>query len=166
MGLLERLVQGRENGIRARLRRLIFGLESDASPVKEEQDWNIFTRDTEDMKAPAPTPPADLGVAAPEGFSPALRAAELAPGQVQRLEIGGAEVALANVEGAFYAFNNSCPHLGGSLGDGTLDGHQVMCPLHSWLFDVRDGTCVDDADFCTPVYETQVLDGAVFVKLS
>lgn len=48
-------------------------------------------------------------------------------------------VALFNIEGVFYALDGVCPHQGGPLGKGAVQGHVVTCPWHGWQFDVRDG---------------------------
>ncbi|PYQ13032.1 MAG: hypothetical protein DMH00_05290 [Acidobacteria bacterium] len=51
----------------------------------------------------------------------------------------GRVLALFNLEGSFYAVDNSCPHRGGPLGEGFLNGCVVTCPWHGWQFDVRTG---------------------------
>jgi len=43
------------------------------------------------------------------------------------------------VGGKFCATDNVCPHRGGPLGEGTLDGSIVTCPWHGWRFDVNTG---------------------------
>lgn len=55
----------------------------------------------------------------------------------------GTEIALFNVEGKIYAIDNSCPHMGGPLGEGELDGCVVTCPWHAWQFDVTSGNCIN-----------------------
>jgi nitrite reductase (NADH) small subunit/3-phenylpropionate/trans-cinnamate dioxygenase ferredoxin subunit len=49
------------------------------------------------------------------------------------------ELALCHVEGGFWAIDNNCPHQGGPLGLGFLDGTELACPLHGWCFDVKTG---------------------------
>ncbi len=61
------------------------------------------------------------------------------PGEVTEAEVRGVEVCLANVEGRLCALNNICPHRGGPLGQGWIDGEAVVCPWHSWAFDTRSG---------------------------
>ncbi|MCI0566987.1 MAG: Rieske 2Fe-2S domain-containing protein [Acidobacteria bacterium] len=51
----------------------------------------------------------------------------------------GRVLALFNVEGDFFAVDNSCPHRGGPLGEGYLQGQVVTCPWHGWQFDVTTG---------------------------
>ncbi|MDP3981906.1 MAG: Rieske 2Fe-2S domain-containing protein [Chlamydiota bacterium] len=57
-------------------------------------------------------------------------------------EYRGETIALFNVQGKVYAIENECPHQGGPLGEGCLDGTVVTCPWHSWQFDLRTGDSV------------------------
>jgi len=72
-------------------------------------------------------------------FVSVAKVADLKPGEGKTVIVGDREVALFNVGGKFYALDNTCPHRGGSLGGGTLDGKVVTCPLHGWRFDVTTG---------------------------
>lgn len=56
--------------------------------------------------------------------------------------LNGSELALFNVDGQFYAIENSCPHRGAPLADGRLVGPVVECDWHGWRFDVRTGDCL------------------------
>jgi 3-phenylpropionate/trans-cinnamate dioxygenase ferredoxin subunit len=58
---------------------------------------------------------------------------------------GDKEILLSNVDGSYYAINNKCTHMGGSLGKGELEGHVVTCPRHGAQFDVRTGSAVGQA---------------------
>ena len=51
-------------------------------------------------------------------------------------------VAVFNIDGELFAIDDVCPHVGGSLGDGKLEGKLVVCPLHDWQFDLTNGNCV------------------------
>lgn len=53
--------------------------------------------------------------------------------------VGRYEVAVFNVGGELHALENSCPHQGGPLADGWLEGPLITCPWHGWCFDVRSG---------------------------
>ena len=64
---------------------------------------------------------------------------ELSPGQGKAVEVDGRSIALFNVDGTFYAIDNTCTHVGGPLGDGTLVGNEVTCPLHGAQFNVATG---------------------------
>ena len=65
--------------------------------------------------------------------------ADCPPGSVQELVVEDRIVALYNVDGTLFALDGVCPHQGGPLGKGALEGCLVTCPWHGWQFDVTDG---------------------------
>ncbi|MDQ3809787.1 MAG: non-heme iron oxygenase ferredoxin subunit [Chloroflexota bacterium] len=67
------------------------------------------------------------------------RVAEIPPERVRVFNVGDHEVAVANVEGEFYAIDDVCTHDGGPLGQGELEGAEIECPRHGARFDVRTG---------------------------
>ena len=67
---------------------------------------------------------------------------DIPPGEMMIVEVDGVEVAIANVDGEYFAFNNSCTHRGGPLGEGILTGDVVECPFHAGQFNVRTGQVV------------------------
>lgn len=74
------------------------------------------------------------------------------PGSSCVVQIEGEEVACFNVEGMFYAVGNRCPHRGGPLFRGRLEGAAVRCPLHGWLFDLKTGRCLNMPEAKIPTY--------------
>ena len=56
-----------------------------------------------------------------------------------RFDAGGYEIAVANVEGTFYAFSDICTHRRCSLSEGELDGTTLECISHGSRFDVSTG---------------------------
>lgn len=64
------------------------------------------------------------------------------PGTMKMVNIGGHEYLIARVEDKFYAADNRCPHMGGHLAQGTLEGTIVTCPRHGSQFDLKDGHVV------------------------
>lgn len=66
---------------------------------------------------------------------------EIAAGTGKVIATEGRVLALFHVEGTFHAIENSCPHRGGPLGEGVVEGHLVTCPWHGWEFDVKTGLC-------------------------
>ncbi|HSP54678.1 MAG TPA: non-heme iron oxygenase ferredoxin subunit, partial [Dehalococcoidia bacterium] len=75
-------------------------------------------------------------------FIRAAGANDIPPGEMMVVEIGGEEIAIANVGGEFFAFSNTCTHRGGPLGEGILTGGVVECPFHAGQFNVRTGEVV------------------------
>lgn len=74
-------------------------------------------------------------------------------------------VAVFNVDGTICAIADSCPHAGGSLGMGRLDGTIVTCPMHGMKIDVTTGCFAGTADSAVDSYEVKVMDGAILVGL-
>ena len=74
-----------------------------------------------------------------DNFVTVARVADLAPGTGVAVVVGAREIALFNDGGVFYALDNFCPHQGGPLADGWLEGNTVTCPWHAWCFKLSDG---------------------------
>ena len=68
---------------------------------------------------------------------------EMAPGAMRAVTVGRHAVAIANVDGVLYAFDDACTHQGCSLADGDLDGTTVTCACHGSEFDVRTGEVLE-----------------------
>lgn len=66
-------------------------------------------------------------------------AAEIPPGDMRAYQVGGEDVAVANVAGELHAFGDVCTHRQCSLAEGDLDGTTVTCPCHGSEFDVTTG---------------------------
>jgi NAD(P)H-dependent nitrite reductase small subunit len=90
---------------------------------------------------------------------------ELLPGQGAEVSVDGESVALFNVEGSFHALSNRCPHRGGPLGQGFVEGAEVSCPWHNFTFDVTTGENTTDPALRVPCHAVKVEDGRVFVRL-
>ncbi len=64
---------------------------------------------------------------------------DLPAGSAKAVEINGKQIALFNIEGKYYAIDDTCTHVGGSLSEGSVDGNEVTCPLHGATFDITNG---------------------------
>ena len=65
--------------------------------------------------------------------------AEIPPGSGKLVEVEGKRIAVFNVGGRYHAIDNTCPHRGGPLSEGTLEGETVTCPWHGSKFTVTSG---------------------------
>ena len=99
-----------------------------------------------------------------EGFQVVADLDELPPGTSKIAKAGERLVALFNVDGRVYATDNSCPHSGGPLGKGTLEGEVVSCPWHMWEFNVRTGVGVFSPDERIETYPVIISNGQILVK--
>lgn len=67
---------------------------------------------------------------------------EIPIGKMKHFEVDGKEIAVANVDGKFYAIGDRCGHMSARLSLGTLDKNIVICPQHFSRFDVVTGKVV------------------------
>lgn len=101
----------------------------------------------------------------PAGFVRIATAAEIRPGQMKRFDIDGHAVLLANVDGRYYAVDDTCTHEDASLASGSLKGKLVKCPLHGSRFNVVSGKVLDDpADRDLQTYLVRVEGNDVLIK--
>ena len=76
-------------------------------------------------------------------FQRVASTSDIPPGEMMIFEVNDQEIVVANLNGDFVAFNNSCTHRGGPLGEGLLlPGDVVECPFHGGQFNVRTGEVV------------------------
>ena len=64
---------------------------------------------------------------------------EIPVGTMKHVEVNDREIAIANVNGKFYAIDDRCGHASARLSSGGLRGNIVTCPLHGAQFDVTTG---------------------------
>lgn len=81
------------------------------------------------------------------------------------VEAAGKTIALFNVAGEYHAVDNACPHRGGPLGEGDLDGTAVVCPWHAWRWDVTTGANVNNPAIRIPRLPVTVEAGEIYVEL-
>jgi len=70
------------------------------------------------------------------------KASELEHGAMKEALTEGREILLTRVGDDYYAADNRCPHMGGKLSQGKLEGTVVTCPRHGSKFELRDGQVV------------------------
>ena len=77
--------------------------------------------------------------------------------------VGEHVLAVGRNGSSYFAVDNTCPHAGGSLGNGILDAGKIVCPLHNWRFDVSTGEC-GRMKICT--YPVRVHHGNLEVQIT
>jgi nitrite reductase/ring-hydroxylating ferredoxin subunit len=106
-------------------------------------------------------------------FIRAASTTDIPQGTMKKISVNGKWVLLANVDGKFYALNNACPHLGGSLADGKLNGDVVTCPRHGSKYNVKTGETVGEARIAfiktmphnAECYEVKISNTDVLVRM-
>lgn len=91
---------------------------------------------------------------------------EVGEGQARVVEVDGRSIAVFNVAGQFYAIDNVCPHRGGPLGEGDVEGKIVVCPWHAWRWDVTTGANANNPAVRVACYPVTVEGGSIFVALT
>ena len=72
-------------------------------------------------------------------FTKVASTADLAPGAAKCVEVAGKKIALFNLEGSFYAIDDTCTHRGGPLSEGEVSGEEVTCPWHGAVYNIKTG---------------------------
>jgi NAD(P)H-dependent nitrite reductase small subunit len=86
----------------------------------------------------------------------AAKASEIPPGEGRNVRVERHEIALFHdAEHGFFAIDDTCPHQGASLGEGTYHEGRVICPMHNWVFDVRTGACLVVPEDSVACYATR-----------
>jgi nitrite reductase (NADH) small subunit len=89
-------------------------------------------------------------------------------------------VGVFNVNGAFHALNNVCPHAGGPLCLGAVtgttqsngphelqwvrDGEILRCPWHKWEFDIATGRTLTEPFQSVQTFPVTVENGSVILE--
>jgi 3-phenylpropionate/trans-cinnamate dioxygenase ferredoxin subunit len=75
-------------------------------------------------------------------FFKVARVSDIQPGQRKAFWAGGIRVLVLNIDGTFYAVDDSCPHMECSLFNGSLSGKVITCPCHDAQLDVETGAVI------------------------
>jgi nitrite reductase (NADH) small subunit len=88
-----------------------------------------------------------------------------AAGEAKEFDCNGKLLCVANVAGDLSAMDNVCPHRGGPLGQGVIEGDKLVCPWHGWQFDAKTGAVAHAPDQKIPIYPVKVEGDDVFVEI-
>ena len=98
------------------------------------------------------------------GHIRACRVDELKPGEARRIEGDHPPMAVYNVDGDFYALDDTCTHEKFPLTEGWIDGDVVECALHMAKFCIRTGKALClPANRDVPRHAVEVIDGEVWI---
>ena len=93
----------------------------------------------------------------------AAKTDDIPVGRGKTVSLGEKRIALFNVDGVFYAIDDTCLHRGGRLGEGELEGCVVTCPWHGWKYDIRTGEMTMNPAARVNCYQARVESGDVQV---
>ena len=93
-------------------------------------------------------------------------ASELASGERLFVEIADRPIVIFNIAGQLYAIGDICTHDDGPLGEGDLEGYNIVCPRHGAEFDVRTGKVTQmPAVVDIPAYPVKVEAGNILIGI-
>lgn len=93
-------------------------------------------------------------------------AADVPPGAAKAVLVEGRWLALFHdADRGLFAIDDTCPHQGASLAEGTYFEGRVICPMHNWVFDVSSGECLRVPDVHVACYATRAVGGDVEIEL-
>lgn len=99
-------------------------------------------------------------------FAEIAPASELPSGERLFLEIDGRAIVIFNIADQLFAIGDVCTHDDGPLGDGDLEGYNIVCPRHGAEFDVRTGQVMQmPAVVDIPAYPVKVVEGMIQVGI-
>jgi 3-phenylpropionate/trans-cinnamate dioxygenase ferredoxin subunit len=82
------------------------------------------------------------------------------------IEIDDLMIVIFNIAGNYYAIADVCSHDDGPVGEGVLEGYEIICPRHGARFDIRNGQVLTLPAFVDiPSYPVRVIDGQVEIGL-
>jgi nitrite reductase (NADH) small subunit len=91
---------------------------------------------------------------------------ELPPaGEAREFTAAGRALCVANVGGTIAVLYGVCPHEEGPLGEGAIEDGRIVCPWHSYAFDVRTGESPNDPDLRAQVFEAVVENGELRARI-
>jgi nitrite reductase/ring-hydroxylating ferredoxin subunit len=97
-------------------------------------------------------------------FARAANTTEIPSGTIKEFQVEGKAVAVANVDGKFYAISNTCLHRGGPLGQGPLQGNIVTCPWHGWEYDVTTAKISQNPAVGVDCYPVEIRGDEIYVN--
>jgi len=94
------------------------------------------------------------------------KTSEIPPGKLIKVESNGKSILVANVDGNYYAMDDTCTHSGASLSEGQIEGSTLTCPWHGSTWDCKTGKLIA---FATQIkdltsYKVVIESDSVFVE--
>ncbi len=87
---------------------------------------------------------------------------QLPNGERMFVEVEGRSIVIINMAGNLYAIGDICTHDNGPVGDGEIEGYEIICPRHGARFDIRNGKVTSlPAVVDIPSYPVRVSNGMI-----
>ena len=91
---------------------------------------------------------------------------QLPEGERMFIEVGANQIVIFNLAGRYFAIGDVCSHDNGPVGDGEIEGDEIICPRHGGRFDIRTGKATSlPVVVDIPAYPVRVKDGKIEIGL-
>lgn len=67
------------------------------------------------------------------------KVSDIPTGTLRKVSLEGHDIAVLNMDGKYYAVDDTCTHAGASISEGKIDGANVVCGWHGAQFDCTSG---------------------------
>jgi nitrite reductase/ring-hydroxylating ferredoxin subunit len=91
---------------------------------------------------------------------------DFSPGVGRHYQIDKWDVAVFVFGDDYFTIDNECPHEGGDLSKGIQDNDVIICPMHAWAYQLKDGENLTSPGTDVATYPTIKKDGKIFACLS
>jgi thiamine pyrophosphate-dependent acetolactate synthase large subunit-like protein/nitrite reductase/ring-hydroxylating ferredoxin subunit len=95
----------------------------------------------------------------------ALDVGELPDGRVKTVSLGAHSLCMTRFAGSYAALSNKCPHQGGPLGEGSIEGGFLRCPWHGWDYHPTTGLPPEGYGDCVPTYPVEERQDGIYVAI-
>ena len=95
------------------------------------------------------------------------KTSDIPSGKMVMVSVDGKDILVTNVDGNYYAMDDTCTHAGASLSEGSLDGSTVTCPWHGSTWDCKTGKMIAFGVQLNdlPSYKVTVESDEIFVEV-
>jgi ferredoxin-nitrite reductase len=108
--------------------------------------------------------PASAEVGKDETIKPVVSITDIPEGGAKLVRVKGEEMAVFKSDGRVFGVQNTCPHEGGQLCNGWLEGGEVVCPLHGYKFNLQSGVCSTDPKLKIKIFKLVAQGDGVTVE--
>jgi 3-phenylpropionate/trans-cinnamate dioxygenase ferredoxin subunit len=100
-------------------------------------------------------------------FYPVCSIDDLPAGERLLIDLDDKPVVIFNLAGEYYAIDDVCTHDDGPLGEGEVEGCEIICPRHGARFDIRTGKVLTlPAVQGVQAYPIRVIDGMLEIGVT
>ncbi|MCP4931534.1 MAG: Rieske (2Fe-2S) protein [Candidatus Marinimicrobia bacterium] len=88
---------------------------------------------------------------------------EIPEGGSKVVMVNDIPIALFNIKGIVFAWDNRCPHRGASLADGNISEKIIQCKFHLWDFNVETACAAANPNIKIKSFPVEIQDGSIFI---